>query len=296
MQYENVPFLRYTARQNSATLAFVYCYNVPRVRNGDSAFLFYKTSTHLTVEISSLKPLPLPEPAYKPHSVTVVMCVGMIRSGTHLPSDHGLLYNWLRYHKVVGVDHVHMFTENSFVKDGGLQNEVVKQALREGYLSIDFWPKWLRLEEVKGVKNSQLLAYQDCLNRFQGVYDYVVYADSDDFFIPVKSSTSIKYYLKTWCSGKTSTCKFTWRQYFPKCGWNPSLIEPNGNVTGAVTYKQTMDRIQSKSAHQLRAMLYVDIHNPKVVWKGYKTPQHKVPPTEAYFAHIRFRFFPKDGC
>ena len=275
-------------------LALVDCYNIPDVRNGDSAFLLYNTSTHLIIEVSSLKPLFFPEPrsAYKPPS-TVVMCVGMVFSGEHSPSDHGLLYHWLRYHKVVGADHVHMFTDNNFVRDGGLQNEVVKQALREGYLSIDFWPKWLRLEEVKGVIYSQPLAYQDCLNRFQGVYDYVVYADSDEFFIPVKNNTSIKYYLKTWCSRETSSCKFIMRRYFPDCGWNPDLIEPNGNVTGAVTYKQTKDQHRPKSAHQLRAMLLVGIHNPKAVMKGYEAPQHRVPPTEAYFAHIRFGLFPE---
>ena len=86
----------------------------------------------------------------------------------------------------------------------------MKQVLGEGYLSNDFWPKWLSFEEVKGVNNSQMLAYQDCLNCFRGVYDYAVYADSDDFFVPVKKNTSIMYYLKRWCSGKTSTCKFRW--------------------------------------------------------------------------------------
>ena len=285
-------------RESTSTLASAHCYNVAGVRNGDLAFLFYNISTHLTVEISSLKPLFLPEPrsAHKPPSATVVMCVGMIRSGEHSPSEHGMLYHWLRYHKVVGVDHVHMFTQNNFVMDGGLQNEVVKQALREGYLSIDFWPKWLSFKEVKEIKNSQYLAYQDCLNRFRGVYDYVVYADSDDFFVPVKKNTSIKHYLKTWCSGKTSTCMFTWRQYFPNCGWNSNSIEPNGNVTGAVTYKQTRDHKLPKSAHQLRAMINAGVHMPKDVWKGYIAPHEKVPATEAYFAHIRFGSLPKRGC
>ena len=52
---------------------------------------------HLAVEISSLKPLFSPEPrsAHKPPSDTVVMCVGMIRSGEHSPSEHGMLYHWL---------------------------------------------------------------------------------------------------------------------------------------------------------------------------------------------------------
>ena len=288
-QYTSKEINLHTLKRNYGTLTLVHCYNVPGVRNGDSAFLFYNISTHLTVEVSSLKPMFLPEPrsAHKPPSATVVMCVGMIRSGEHSPSDHGMLYHWLRYHKVVGVDHVHMFTQNNFVMDGGLQNEVVKQALREGYLSIDFWPKWLNFNEVEGVKNSQMLAYQDCLNRFRGVYDYAVYADSDDFFVPVKKNKSIKYYLKTWCSGTTSTCKFTWRRYFPSCGWNPDFIEPNGNVTGAVTYKRTRDEGMPKSAHQLRAILRVGVHNPKAVRKGYTAPHH-IPPQEAYFAHIRF--------
>ena len=204
----------------TSTLALIDCFNIPRVENGDSAALYYNTSTGIVVEIHSQKPLFVPEHRTAP-AVTAVVCVGMIRAGAHSPSEHGMLYHWLRYQKVIGVDHVHMIAEDNFVRSGGLENDVIRQAIREGYLSIDFWPNWLNTTEVY---NSQKLAYEDCLYRFQGVYDYVIYADSDDFFVPVKKSRSIKHFLVTWCSGKHGTCKFRWHQFYPDCGWNSNLI------------------------------------------------------------------------
>jgi len=101
------------------------------------------------------------------------------------------------------------------LRAGGLDNEVIQQAVVEGYLSTDYWPNWLNLTDVY---SSQNLAYQDCLYRFQGVYDYIIYADSDDFFVPVKKSKPIKHYLLRWCSGSAGTCKFKWIQFFPDCG------------------------------------------------------------------------------
>ena len=295
VQLRTVTAFRWEQKIKNATssLAFVDCYDIPELTNGDSASLFYKISRRRAVQIPSLKPLlvPIPRSASKPPAATVAVCVGMIRTGEHTPSEHGMLYHWLRYQKVIGVDHVHMMVENSFVRDGGLQNEVIKQVLREGYLSIDFWPNWFNFTDIYSPKK---LAYQDCIYRFQGVYDYIVYADSDDFFVPVKKIKSIKHYLKTWCSGNTGTCRFRWRQYFPDCGWNPNFIDRNGNITKAVTYKQTMERDLPKSAHQLKALVDVGTHVPWVLLDGYK--QARVPITEAYFAHIRFGWPPEKGC
>ena len=82
-----------------------------------------------------------------------------------------------------------MIVDKNFVRAGGLDNEVIQQAVVEGYLSTDYWPNWLNSMEVY---SSQKLAYQDCLYCFQGAYDYIIYADSHDFFVPVKKSKSIK--------------------------------------------------------------------------------------------------------
>ena len=280
-------------KHTTSTLGLIDCLNIPRVENGDSAALYYNTSTGIVVEIHSQKPLFVPEreTVTIPPAVTAVVCVGMIRIGDHSPSEHGMLYHWLHYQKVIGVDHVHMFAVDSFVRSGGLENDVIRQAIREGYLSIDFWPNWLNTTEVY---NSQKLAYEDCLYRFQGVYDYVIYADSDDFFVPVKKSRSIKHFLVTWCSGKHGTCKFRWLQFYPDCGWNSNLIGSDGNVTAAITYKKTKERVETKSAHQLKALVDAGTHYAMILLDRYT--QVYVPVKEAYFAHVRFGWPPEEGC
>ena len=55
------------------------------------------------------------------------MCVGMIRAGAQSPSEHGMLYHWLRYQKVISVDHVHMIVEDNFVKSGVIMKSYNKQ-------------------------------------------------------------------------------------------------------------------------------------------------------------------------
>ena len=277
----------------TSTLGLIDCFNIPRVENGDSATLYYNTSTGIVVEIHSQKPLFVPErkTVITPPAVTAVVCVGMIRAGAHPPSEHGMLYHWLLYQKVIGVDHVHMFVVDSFVRSGGLENDVIRQAIREGYLSIDFWPNWLNFTEVF---DSQKLAYQDCLYRFQGVYDYAIYADTDDFFVPLRKNKSIKHYLLTWCSGKHGTCNFAWKQLYPDCGWNPNLLGSDGNFTAAITYKKSKKLTVTKSGHQVKAIVDAGTHYAMILLDGYT--QASVPVKEAYFAHVRFGWPPKEGC
>ena len=163
--------------------------------------------------------------------------------------------------------------------------------MKEGYLSVGFWPFWLNPIEVY---NSQKLAYEDCLYRFQGVYDYVIYADSDDFFVPVKESKSIEDYLQKWCSYETATCQFKWIQFYPECGWDSKSIGADGNFTASVTYMPTKERSVYKSAHQLKALVDAGTHLANSLLDGYV--QVEVPVEEAYFAHVRFGWTPSDGC
>ena len=277
----------------TSTLALIDCYNIPRVQNGDSAFLHYKSSSGALVRVQSQKPVFVPEPraGVDSSAVTAVVCVGApIYAAEHSAAEHGMLYHWLRYQKVIGVDHVHMYVDESFVRAGALQNEVIRQAIREGFLSIAFWPKWLNTTEVF---NTQKIAYQDCLLHFQGVHDYAIYIDSDDFFVPLKSK-SIKDYLVRWCSGKVGSCQFRWRQYFPDCGWDPKSIGVDGNFTAAMTYKHTWLRSNHKSVHQLKAILDAGTHEAQVLLDGYT--RKEVPKKDAYFSHIRFGWIPDNGC
>ena len=116
----------------TSTLDLIDCYNIPDIAYGDSASLYYTTFSGLRVEIQSQKPLFSElEAALKISTVRAVVCVGMIRAGADSPSEHGMLYHWLRYQKVIGVDHVHMIVEENFVIAGGLDYVVIQQAVIE---------------------------------------------------------------------------------------------------------------------------------------------------------------------
>ena len=278
-------------RHATSTLALIDCYDIPNVKNGDLAYLYYNSHAGV-VSIQSQKPVFVPEPkAVADSTVTVVVCVGApIYAAEHSAADHGMLYHWLHYQKVIGVDHVHMYVDESFVRAGHLQNEVIQRTIMEDFLSIDFWPKWLNTTEVF---NTQKLAYQDCLHRFQGVYDYAIYVDSDDFFVPL-GNKSVKDYLVRWCSGQVGSCQFTWLQFFPDCGWDPNSIGSDGNFTAAMTYKYTWKRAGAKSAHQLKALLDAGTHVARALVDGYS--KKNVPLKDAYFAHVSFGWLPRLGC
>ena len=65
-----------------------------------------------------------------PRRNTVVSC---------LAPGHGkskLLRHWIRYEREIGVSHVHVIADKSFVESGSLNDTVVKAALESGFLSI----------------------------------------------------------------------------------------------------------------------------------------------------------------
>ena len=274
-------------------LALIDCYDIHNVKDGDPAFL---KLTHSAVEqeVQSRQNLVVPQPIANLNQSlpTVVTCTATLRMGRHPPTANDMLRQWLIYQKTIGVDHVHMIAEDTFVSAGGLEQGFIQEAVKEGYMTVDFWPRWFNETEI--YHSSQHLAYNDCLYRFQGVYDYVLYADYDDFFVPVGRHKSIKSYLKAWCSGKTASCAFNWNQFYPDCGWSPESVGADGNLTATVDYQKYDIRHKGKSAHQLIALVDVGVHAAMVLMPGYE--KKAVPQTEAYIAHLRRGRRPPGGC
>ena len=278
-------------------VALLDCYDVHGAKDGDPAYLIvdnYKIGSTVMKrgEVKSQGNLVVPVRNHFSDSPSVVACLATVRFAEISPSADGMLHNWLRYQKTIGVDHVHMIADDTFVIAGGMDNSYIQDAVKKNYLSVDFWPKWFNETEI--YHSSQHLASNDCLYRFMGAYDYVVLADSDDFFVPVKTSKSIKTYLKKWCIGKTATCKFKWYQFYPDCGWNPKSVGADGNLTATVHYSETTKMKEPKSGHQIRALVDVGRHAAKVLMPGYK--QGSVPSNEAYFGHLRKSRTPSGGC
>lgn len=168
----------------------VECFDIPAVvtdiLDEGSPFIKYKTSSNSDAEIdtaSSERPVKVPSPYIPPtngseYNFTVLVCT----------KAHNKAVPWLkeflRYQKTLGVDHVHMNAEATFIKEGGyrtlLEDKFSRRAPEEGYVSLDVFKDWYQTDEI--YSHSVALMYLDCVYRFRGTYDYVFVLDSDDFF------------------------------------------------------------------------------------------------------------------
>ena len=89
---------------------------------------------------------------------------------------------WLRYQKTLGVDSVYINAMESFLNSKAFNDTFFQDSLSSGFVQLKVWKEYLIPEAL--FYHSQALYYQNCVFRFQGVYDYAVMLDTDDFLIP----------------------------------------------------------------------------------------------------------------
>ena len=53
-----------------------------------------------------------------------------------------------------------MIAEDTFVSAGGFEQGFIQEAVKEGYVTVDFWPSWFN--DTERFYFSQHLAYNDC--------------------------------------------------------------------------------------------------------------------------------------
>ena len=273
-------------------MAMVDCFNLP-AKNGSRAAILYKTSPNgIVIPAESERPLLIPIPSIpeqdseeSTNSYKIAACIAVVYG--HPP----FLKDWLHYQKVIGVDHVHMITENSFVEHGGLRQQYIIDTVAEGFLSVDVWVTRLR-NNVEIQYHSQMLAYHDCIYRFQGVYDYMLFADQDDFFIPlVPGQKTLHYYIDNWCY--KGSCLFKWIEYYPDCGMKPES-RADGNITMLLTSSVHKAVPFDKCLHRLSTTIEIGIHDPREMIAGHEAVS--VPSQVAYVAHVRRYRRPHMGC
>ena len=262
------------------TELMVHCYDLP-VRNGNNAFIVYKPSpsSSLQIVVESERQLMVTQPRTQA-GTKIVTC-------SRVFNQPPWLVEWLHYQRAIGVDHVYLIADGSFKNVSGH----LEQAVREGFVSIEIWQEWLNDSEI--YYHSESLAYEDCIYRFHGIYDYAFVLDTDDFFVPMNpSEKKLHYYADKWCSDSAS-CAFSWIEYYPDCGLKG---EPgtDGNVTAVLNSSVHLERKVGKSLHRLSLVMDIGIHQAEyAVLKNRTLPltyHHgivKIPSDEAYVAHNR---------
>ena len=262
----------------------VDCFDLP-AKNGSTAYIMYRrhpNASEVTC-VDSEYPLMIPEqpkPAHPHWNFTVAVCTAV------LYGKPPLLTEWIQYQRTLSADHVHIMAEDSFVKAGGFQNEALKQAIEEGFVSVDVWKQRLNRRQV--YYHSQALAHEACLYRLLGTYSYIMLVDLDEFFITrVPGQTSLHYYAKQCCDFHTTcgSCHFREFMFFPDCGLN-GTIGSDGNITAKlVSYVNIEQKAVGKSIHIPPAIWDVGCQRAEVFVKGYR--RREFPMEGAYVAHIR---------
>ena len=271
----NIPWVHNTyPNMFTHDMAMINCFKLSG-ENGSRAYILYKNATGTVLSVESERPLFIPAPHVPPSvgkTSTVMACAFVY--GTPPILDH-----WLHYQRTIGIDHIYLVAEDSFRNSGYLEKRPLKEMMRSGYLSIEFWTPHLTSQEI--FYHSQMLGYEDCIYRYQGTYDYVMATDVDIFYVLLlPGEPYIQYYAEKWCS--VGSCVFDLIQYFRDCGVGE--VGPDGNVTAHLLSYKSFKRDEGKSGHRLSAVLDIGIHKSCVILPGYDTVE--VPSEAAYWAHV----------
>ena len=269
------------------------CYDMP-VEEDSRAFVTYKTAHSKTgdIVVESDRPVIIPAPRVEPtgkYDFTVATCIKIYdRNVKYLPE-------FVRYQKTVGVDHVHLSMFDTFIKDGGfhdimLKDTFLREAIQTGYLSLSVFKRFHNATE--SYFSSILFQSLGCFYHLRGTYDFISIADPDDFFTPrIPGETQMKYYIQKYCTGNAGSCKLCWRWLSPDhCGTTGEDVGPDGNVTKTINVpkEETCDK-KSKSIHYSKVVIDFSYHEAKCkacILPGYQVVE--MSSHTAYFAHNRF--------
>ena len=257
----------------------LHCYDLP-VDNGSTAFVIYKLSpsSSLRLVAQSAHRLVIPESQVE---IKIVTC-SRIFSGR--PPR---LVEWLHYQKAIGVDHIHIITD---ARADALHGAHFKQAMKTGFVSVKVWQQW------QNDQIHEVLAYEDCIYRFRGEYDYAFVIDTDDYFVPMNpSEKKLRYYVDRWCKD-CGSCAFSWIDYYPACGLKDKP-GTDGNVTAVLKSSVSVEQKSHKFLHRLAD---IDVHVPlsESESESFLVNHHrgtvKIPSDKAYVAHHRMEKLPAD--
>ena len=281
-------------------LVMVDCFDLP-ASNGSRAFIFVKRASqdgdggkHDVFSVESERPLFFPAPRIaRGEDMKILVCVATARYTNYdrRLTVYDMIYHWVKYQRTIGVDHVHFVAHPSFVDRGTLQNGVFRDSFLDGFASVEFWEPWLNdTDNYHG--HSQMLAYEDCVYRHRGTYDYILLCDTDDFFVPrVPNQPKIQHYVRNWCH--YGACRFHWVERYPDCGldWGKNIVD--GNITKMLRSPTARRLSDNKSLYKSSVVLDVGVHMPMESISGYSVIH--VPSDVAYFAHVRHAHGPEIG-
>ena len=259
----------------------IFCYNTP-ARNNSEVLIMYenprKAWEHFTTESEHALFIPKSREKSKTFASSVVACTTVFDTPPYFGA-------WLRYQKTLGVDLVYINAMESFLSSKAFNDTFFQDSLSSGFVQLKVWKEYLIPEAL--FYHSQALYYQNCVFRFQGVYDYAVMLDTDDFVIP--NGGQIHQILQDIFDPNPNlgSIRLTWIRYFePVGGFNltkDTIVD--GNLTRYVNVSLGKDVRNFKSIYKLSVTSEAGIHIVGEQMQGYKWIH--APSNMLYMAHMK---------
>ena len=260
-----------------------YCFNTPGRNNSKVALVYENPQNQSEIFITdSEHPLFVPKSreTSKEFASSVMACTAVF--GT--PPYFGA---WLRYQKSIGVDFVYVNAAETFLCGDAYKDTFLQESLRNGFVQLKVWKEYLTPPAL--FYHSQALHYQNCVYRFQGIYNYAIMGDFDDFVIPARGK-SIRQALQSLFDPNPHLggIQLSWFLFYePEGGLDYDVIMA-GNFSRYVDgAKPATNERNSKSIHKLTATSDVGIHKVSRLMAGYT--RRDAPKNVVYMAHFKHK-------
>ena len=112
--------------------------------------------------------------------------------------ENKYIREFIEHYKNYDIDKIYIFDNND--KNGEKFEDVIDDYIKNGFVE---------LIDYKGIKNPQILSYNDCYKRYNKLYDWLIFFDIDEFIF-LKDFTSFKSFLNDKRFDKCNRVQFNW--------------------------------------------------------------------------------------
>ena len=258
----------------------IFCFNTPG-RNNSKVSVMYENPKNSSEIIVTNSEHPLFVPKSRESSKEFASSIMACTTAYGTPPYFGA---WLRYQKTLGVDLVYINAAESFLYGDAFKDTFLQESLKSGFVQLKVWKEYLKHGALWYY--SQALYYQNCVYRFQGVYNYAIMNDFDDFVIPADGKDIIEILQSLFDSHPmVGGIQLDWMRYFePDGGFNYDEILA-GKFAQYVEAEPVKKEHNPKSIHKLTTALDVGIHFVGGRINGYT--RMSAPKEKIYLAHFK---------
>ena len=253
----------------------IFCFDSPPCENGTKVEIIYRDpiiEEYTRIESEYAMYMPEPRRRRTLKSPSVIACATVFGSPPYFEQ-------WIRYQKSIGVEMVYLNAQESFVASAVFNDSFLQESISNGFVTYTVWKEYLG---NKVFYHNQALYYNNCLYRFQGVFDYALMFDSDDFFYSSSREAHISDVMQElFSNNETGSVKMQWRRYYDPHpdGFNLTDIDSFVNISAGI------HETNVKSIHKLSVGVEIRIHAVVEMLDGFE--EKDADPDIALVAHIK---------